>query len=631
LLAHLDHPLQFLTMGSRSAPPRQQTLRHTIAWSYALLSQEEQTLFRRLCVFVGGWTLPAVEAIVSALSGEPTDAETGLAALLDKNLILLNGEVDEQPRFQMLETIRAFGLECLEASGEGEQVWLAHAQYYLSWAESARRGSFGREQGRLLRRYVQEQWNWRSAMRFFLDQHDTEAALALAGGLSHFMLAWGMSVDQRFLMEGRDFLEQALSSSAESASPVRVSALSTLGGILGELGEFERGAASCRAALTEARSRGDAKSILMCLWMYSRLLILWDDLPALRVADEEALTLSRAAVADPASQWDDLLMLALTLRRRGHVALWQGRYAQAREQFEEALTICIRQGEQYVRLWFQLLLGEVDFFERRDEEARELLEEVIRLYQALGVRAQVAEALGFLGLLALRQGDVEGASARLAENVRLREAVGDERGLAWAQIWLARAELARGNLDEASRLLFSGLAQAIQARSRLIIAMGLEELGKVAAEQGELIWAVRLFGSAEALREAMEAPLPLCEQPVYEQILSTVRVQLGAARFRAVWAEGKGMTPQQVLESPHEAAPETAPTNLTREQEPPILTGRERDVLQLLAQGRTNAQIAERLVVSPFTVKAYVRAIYRKLGVDSRAAATRFALDHHLL
>jgi ATP/maltotriose-dependent transcriptional regulator MalT len=380
----------------------------------------------------------------------------------------------------------------------------------------------------------------------------------------------------------------------------------------------------------------------MGLWMYSRLLILRDDLPAARVADEEALTLARAAVADPASQWDDRLLLVLILRRQGHVALWQGRYAQAREHFTEAMTICTRQGEQYLLLWFQLLLGEVDFFERRDEGARERLEEVIRLYQPLGVRAQVAEALGFLGLLSLRQGDVEGASARLAENVRLRETVGDARGLAWAQIWLARAELARHNLDEASRLLSEGLAHAIQTQSRLFTAMGLEELGKLAAEQGEPTWAARLFGAVQALREAMEAPLPPCEQPDYEKVFSSVRVQLGTARFRAAWAQGHGMTPQQVLESQHESVPEpdlpslpgfapAAPSDLVPEKEPISLTRRERDVLRLLAEGRTNVQIAEQLVVSPFTVKAYVRSIYQKLEVDSRAAATRFALDHHLL
>jgi ATP/maltotriose-dependent transcriptional regulator MalT len=220
--------------------------------------------------------------------------------------------------------------------------------------------------------------------------------------------------------------------------------------------------------------------------------------------------------------------------------------------------------------------------------------------------------------------------------------VGDERGLAWAQIWLARAELVRGNLDEASRLLSEGLAHAIQMQSRLFTAMGLEELGKLAAEQGEPTWAARLFGAAQALREAMEAPLPPCEQPVYEKVLSSVRVQLGVARFHAAWAQGHGMTPQQVLESQHEAVPEpalpalpgsapAAPSGLVPEEEPVSLTRRERDVLRLLAEGRTNAQIAEELVVSLFTVKAYVRAIYRKLGVKSRAEATRFALEHRLL
>jgi tetratricopeptide (TPR) repeat protein len=188
-------------------------------------------------------------------------------------------------------------------------------------------------------------------MRFLLDRHDTEAALALAGGLSNYMLAWGIGVDQRFLREGRDFLEQALSLSAQSYSPARLFALSLFGGILGELGEFERGAAVCRAALAEARSRAEARSILVCIWMYSRLLITWDNLPAARIADEEALVLSRAVAADPVNQWNDPLMLTLTLRRLGYVALWQGRYAQAREKFTEAMSLSISHGEQYLLPW----------------------------------------------------------------------------------------------------------------------------------------------------------------------------------------------------------------------------------------------------------------------------------------
>src|SRR5579885_1341639 len=319
LLTHLDRPLQFLITGPRSAPPRQQTLRHTIAWSYALIYREEQTLFRRLCVFVGGWTLPAAEAIVAALSEGSLDVKAGLGALLDKNLILLEGEADAERRFQMLETIRAFGLECLEASGEEEQVRQAHARYYLSWVEAARHELFGSQQGFLLLRYVQEQWNWRAAMHFLLGRHDTQAALVLAGGLSLFLLAWGYGADQRYLLEGRDFLEQALSADQESSSPERVRALSILGGILGELGEFERGAALCRSALATARMHGDSRSILAGLWMYCRLLITWDDFPAARAADEESITLSQAVAADPTSQWEDRLLRVLTLRRVGYV------------------------------------------------------------------------------------------------------------------------------------------------------------------------------------------------------------------------------------------------------------------------------------------------------------------------
>jgi ATP/maltotriose-dependent transcriptional regulator MalT len=314
----------------------------------------------------------------------------------------------------------------------------------------------------------------------------------------------------------------------------------------------------------------------------------------------------------------------------------------------EAITLTLQEGELFFTLWSRLLLGEADAFEGRDDAAKEQLEQVLGWYTQLQFRTQAAEILGFLGLLALHQGDVEGASARLTENVHLRADVGDAQGMAWAEIWEARAEAARGHLGEARRLLSTGLGRAIQSHSRLYTAMGLEELGKVVAAQGALEWATRLFGAAEALREAMGAPLPPVEHPDYALQVEAVRAALGAARFRAAWAEGHLMAPWQTLASGQEEGPASAlPAQPSSGSSPssnaaisggskspsaaPRLTRRERDVLRLLAQGLSNAQIAEQLVVSHLTVNAHIRSIYRKLAVSSRVQAVRSAQDHHLL
>jgi predicted ATPase/DNA-binding XRE family transcriptional regulator len=140
LLSHLKHGLQVLSDGARTLPERQQTLHNTLKWSYELLSSEEQCLFRRLSVFSGGWTLAAAEAIWRVgqqKEGSHLSVFEGVAALLDKSVLPQVEQDDEEPRLQMLVTVRVYGQECLQASGEDELIRYAHAQYYLALAEEA--------------------------------------------------------------------------------------------------------------------------------------------------------------------------------------------------------------------------------------------------------------------------------------------------------------------------------------------------------------------------------------------------------------------------------------------------------------------------------------------------------------
>jgi DNA-binding CsgD family transcriptional regulator len=220
----------------------------------------------------------------------------------------------------------------------------------------------------------------------------------------------------------------------------------------------------------------------------------------------------------------------------------------------------------------------------------------------------------------------------------LRQEVGDEQGIAWTEILLARVEQTQQNLSTAHRLLEDALPRAIKAHSRMYTAMGLEELGRVVAGQGEPIWATRLLGAAEALREAMEAPVPPIEHSEYERQIAALRAELGVTRFRAARAEGHSMTPQQAFSEQGfvlknaSVSPSPAPTEVILQRARAVgLTRRELDVLQPLAEGLTNAQIAESLVLSIVTVNSYLRSIYIKLGVSTRTAAMRFALDHGLL
>jgi len=213
LLTRLEQGLSVLSGGARDLPARQQTLRGAIAWSYDLLSPEEQKLFRHLAIFVDGWGLQAAEAICMARGGLAEDMLEGMASLVDKSLLRQEEQAEGETRFWMLQTLREFGLEQLARSGELEATRQAHAEYYLRLAEEAQPSLRATEQGRWMARLEQEHENLRAALFWLLAQAQVgseqstqqgERALRLCTALSWF---WSL---RGYIREGQNFLEQAL-------------------------------------------------------------------------------------------------------------------------------------------------------------------------------------------------------------------------------------------------------------------------------------------------------------------------------------------------------------------------------------------------------------------------------------
>jgi len=171
-----------------------------------------------------------------------------------------------------------------------------------------------------------------------------------------------------------------------------------------------------------------------------------------------------------------------------------------------------------------------------------------------------------------------------------------------------------------------------------LVASCLEGLAVVVVAQGELVWATRLWGAAENHRDVIGAPLPPVERPAYQHNIDAARSQLGDKTFAAAWAEGRTMTPEQalaaqssaVIPQPASAQQSTLSPAKPSPTYPDGLTTREVEVLRLLAQGMTDAHIAEQLVISPRTVNNHLTSIYQKIQVSSRSAATRYAIDHQL-
>lgn len=587
LLARLDQRLAVLTSGVRDVPARQQTLRNTIAWSYHLLDAGEQRLFRRLSVFIGGCTLEALETISIALGDATAQVLDGVASLLDKSLLQPREQVGEEPRFEMLETIREYGLECLAASGEAEATRRAHAVYFLALAEEAKPKLRSAQQRSWLERLEQEHDNLRAALNWLVEQEGAEMALRLAVALWSF---WGV---HGHLSEGRRWLERALACKSDVPVSLRAKALNSAGVLAIYHGDLVRGAALCGEGLGLFRELGDRRGI------------------------------------------------ATSIKGQALAARTGGNYAAAREMYEQSLAILRELGDKRdiaSALYHAALTA---LFQGDNRAARSLMEEGLPLFRQTEDQRGTAYSLALLGLVALNQGHTLVARSSLEESLAVYRFLGDRQAIVYTLGVLGMIVLSQGDPTTARAMYDESLALLRESGEKWFLTICLAGLGSVVAVQGQAEWAARLWGAAEPLRET-SGTIPPFQRSPYEQAVATARHQLGEEAFAAAWAEGRTMTPEQAL-----AWPDTDETKRTVAMPPPAvqpsrtvtsppvypadLTKREVEVLRLVAQGLTDAQVAEHLVISPRTVNTHLKAIYSKIGVSSRSAATRYAMEHHLV
>src|SRR5438128_6348093 len=262
---------------------------------------------------------------------------------------------------------------------------------------------------------------------------------------------------------------------------------------------------------------------------------------------------------------------------------------------------------------------------------RSLLEERLALSREIGFKEGIAASLLYLGQLALGQGDGATARSLAEESVVLYKEMGHRHGTAESLAVLGKVVAAQGDYAAARTLYEESLAISRELGEQWVLAASLVGLGEVVAAQRQLAWAAQLWGAADALRDAMGVPIPPVELADYERSLSAVRVRLGERAFADAWVQGRAMTPEQALAAKGQKSTPSSTTTVAPPQTYPAgLTAREVEVLRLLADGLMDAQIAEKLILSPRTVHAHISSIYSKLGISSRSAATRYAIEHDL-
>jgi predicted ATPase/DNA-binding CsgD family transcriptional regulator len=632
LLTRLEHRLQVLTSQARDVPLRQQTLRNTLAWSYDLLEAREQKLFRRLSVFVGGCTLGAVEGIYTILGDMPAYLLDEVSSLIDESLLQQTEQEAEEPRLAMLETIREYGQEKLNTSGEMESTRQAHALYYLSLAEDAEIEIGGARQAAWLERLEREHDNLRAALQWSLEQatnegskaeHNKEGALRLGGALRNFWLVHG------HISEGRNFLDRALAARGSVDAIVQAKALVVAAQLAFNQSDHNRTEMLCKDGLALYRTLEDQLGIAISLSLLGSVAWTKGSMAEARTLTEESLAIAR--------QIDAMELTAYTLFVLALVDSSQGEYSRACTMFEESLAIHRKFQNKRGMAHTLSQLAQVLFVAQTDSaRVISLLEECLAFSSEVGFKEGIAAYYCVSGQVALSKGNLASARSLAEQSVASYREIGHRHGTAKSLSLLGKVIAIDGDLAAAQTFYEESLMISSELSEKWVVAVYLVELGEIVAARQQLTWAAQLWGASEALRDACGIPIPRIELADYERSVSAVRVHLGEKAFAAAWAEGRSMTSEQALaakgqkQSLQEVS-NRVPTALTSLLTyPDGLTAREVEVLRLVAKGLTDAQVAESLIISPRTVHAHLSSIYNKLAITSRSAATRYAIEHHL-
>ena len=673
LLQRLERRLPLLTGGPRDLPLRHQTLRATIDWSYQLLEPGAKQLLQHLAVFEGSIALEAIEAFC----GSPANVVDGLAALVGQSLLSVTNDSARTTRYRLLDTVREYALEQLHASPEASIVWERYAMYYLDLAEQAEPALQSPAMLHWLDRLNLDHANLRVALRHLLSVGDHERAARLAAALLVF---WDVRSHRS---EGRSWLEAALLSDALSPL-VRAKALLAAGYLA--RAQFDRSAtlALLQESVAIARAHDDARVLAAALTELGWTIVTIDTDPEqATVYLEEGLSryrrlhdqrgIARAlhglGWAEEHRALNDTRRIMGARTAVGWTERRPGSLARARELCTESLVLRRAVRDAHGVAWSAHNLGRIAAIQREYDDARVFEEERLAIERALDNRYGVANALTMLGVIALRQGNIVEAHTQLSTSLTSERALGDDTLmiaitlLALGEVHLAQSEPERAatmleealshfnGIDDLHRMarVYGLLAQAALARAdecgavflagesiRLArsvddhgeLSICLAGLGDSAARRGMVLWATQLWGAAAVESERMQSQLVPVEPPGRPELVAVTRTALGRSAFATAWATGRAMTPEDVLGASADTAQQRAAD--AQMQRPAGLTAREFEVLRLVADGFSNAQIAQRLVIGIPTVKTYLSAIYHKLGVSSRTAAMRYAIDHCL-
>ncbi|MDT5411208.1 MAG: hypothetical protein QOG14_3428 [Mycobacterium sp.] len=673
----LNDRFGLLTGGARTAVRRQQTLRASVDWSHALLTEPERVLLRRLAVFLGGFGLDAAQEVAAGGDVQRYQVLDLLTLLVDKSMVVAEDSLG-RTRYRLLETVRQYAAEKLGESGEADAVRVRHRDHYTAMAaqlDAPPDDSYERR----ITRADNEIDNLRAAFTWSRENSDIELATQLASSLQPLWVARGIreglawfdavlsaeltqhggvapavraraladkaTLDAMMRQSTMDQAEQALAIARELDDPALLArALTACGSISAHTPEIAR--PYFAEAIPLARARGDRGMLSQILFWQAYAAATAGDPIEARAAAEEGRDL-----ADAIGDRIDSRQCRVWL---GWAQLMHGDLAGAVAQFGDVLTEATAANDVMAVVLGLMGRGYALAYQGDTSAARAAADAAVAAAAELGGIAELA-ACATLGIAAIAAGDVlaaRDASQAIAQLPGAQGAINVERvaqaalaggDLIAARRWAdeavstttgwhhmlalttrARVTRAYGELEQAERDIHDALVSGADVRARTGVADIFECLADLACNGGSPREAARLFGAAHAIRQHIGEVRFKIYDADYEASMAALRNALGDHDLQSGWAEGAALAVEEAIAH--------AQRGRGQRKRPASgwasLTPAERDVVRLVSEGLANKDIATRLSVSPRTVQTHLTHVYAKLGLTSRVQLAREAGRH---
>ena len=566
--------LRSLSDRRTDAPARHWSLADAINWSYRLLHESEQRLFRQLAVFSGGFTVSAVCSIVGATEEHEQMAVVEQVRRLTERSLLQQDDWDDDPRFTMLLTIHEFASSLLDADGAAAEVRKRHALFYMALAEEAERESWGPNQGRCFDRLEKELDNLRAAFRWNPDEPiGAETRLRLATALSRFWFVRGRAEEgckwleevlaapvdvsivalakatnaagflarlQRNYQRALELHESALSLYREAGHTSGIiSALNDIGTVELQRGFFTEAKQRFQEALAFARESQDTKGIALSL----------DNLGNL--ARDEGNFAEATKYLEESFSWfqetNNPHALAWTRHNQGDIGRDQADYDLAVERYEASLAIFSELDDKGGIAWSHHALGNVAQDQGRYDIARQQYARALELFRKLNDRHGVAWTYHNLGNMDEKEGSFPSAIANHEQCLALFDELGDRRGTSWTRHNLARVARKQGKLRLATALLEQSLTQFREIGDRRGIAWSLNSLAEVALARHSLDHAACLFAIADAMRTDINVRLSPPDQIEHDESMELLRSEFDDTELSQAWQRCQHMQLEEAI------------------------------------------------------------------------------------